>query len=301
MASLRSILVAGRSGQLAHCLCDAGEAHGLSIVSVGRPELDLEHRDLVEAGVRAHRPAAIVNAAAYTAVDKAEHEPDRAFAVNRDGPGYLAAAARQAQVPFIHVSTDYVFDGEKPSAYAEEDPTGPMSVYGRSKLAGEHAVLEACPDAIILRTSWIYSPYGSNFLKTMLRLARSQPIVRVVNDQRGAPTAAADLAQAILQITTQALAGHPARGIYHATNRGPTTWHGFAEAIFASLERRGAAVPQLQPITTAEYPTPARRPANSLLDCSKLSATFGLSLPHWSRSLERCLDHLVDRKQEFAV
>jgi dTDP-4-dehydrorhamnose reductase len=203
-------------------------------------------------------------------------------------------------VPFIHVSTDYVFDGRKDGAYVEEDAASPLGVYGRSKLEGESAVRAACPAGVILRTSWVYSPFGQNFVTTMLRLAETREKVQVVDDQHGAPTAAFDLADAILDLV-EALAAardREAGGIYHLAAAGETTWHGFAAAIFAGWARRGRRVPALEAITTAQYPTAARRPANSRLDCSKAARAFGLRLPPWRSSLERCLDELALARAE---
>jgi dTDP-4-dehydrorhamnose reductase len=223
-------------------------------------------------------PSAIVNAAAYTAVDRAEAEPERAFAVNCDGAVLLAAGAARRGIPFIQISTDYVFDGSKRSPYREDDVPAPQNVYGSSKLAGEIAVLKACPGAAVIRTSWVYSPYGNNFVRTMLRLSDEQPVVRIVEDQRGTPTSAADLAVAILAIVEQLRSanGSDEAGIYHLAGDGETSWHGFATAVFASLARRGRRVPTLQAITTAEYPTPARRPKNSCLDSSRAERVFGV-------------------------
>jgi dTDP-4-dehydrorhamnose reductase len=203
-------------------------------------------------------------------------------------------------VPFIHVSTDYVFDGRKDEPYREEDAPFPLGAYGRSKLEGEAAVRAACPAAVILRTSWVYSPFGQNFVTTMLRLAETRDTVRVVDDQHGAPTAAADLADAILDLIdrlTEA-GGRHLGGVYHLTPAGETTWHGFAAAIFAGWARRGRRVPALEAITTAQYPTAARRPANSRLDCNKIARVFGLRLPPWQSSLERCLDEIAEARAE---
>jgi dTDP-4-dehydrorhamnose reductase len=236
-----------------------------------------------------------VNAAAYTFVDGAESEPDRAFGVNRDGAARLAAAAAKLEIPFIHVSTDYVFDGCKASPYREDDVVSPLSIYGRSKLEGEIAVRNAYPDSLVIRTSWIFSPFGQNFVKTMLNLAETRDVVRVVDDQRGAPTAARDLAGAILAILEQTVGNQDSSraGVYHLASAGETTWYGFAAAIYAGWARRGRHVPALKPITTVDYPTPARRPANSRLDCSKIERIFGIRLPLWHQSLERCLDELA--------
>jgi dTDP-4-dehydrorhamnose reductase len=291
------ILVAGKTGQLARCIADEARRRAIALVTLGRPELDLAQPDMAARTVARHAPRAIVNAAAYTAVDKAEAEPALAMAVNRDGAGALATAAAKLGVPFIHVSTDYVFDGRKDAPYREDDAPCPLGAYGRSKLEGEAAVRAACPAGVILRTSWVYGPFGQNFVATMLRLAATREKVQVVADQHGAPTAAPDLAGAILDLAERLSAprtdDRDTGGIYHLAGAGATTWHGFAAAIFAGWARRGHRVPMLEPITTAQYPTPARRPANSRLDCSKIARVFGLRLPPWQSSLERCLDELA--------
>lgn len=296
------ILVAGRTGQLARCLADEARRRGVALLTLGRPELDLTQPELAARIVARHAPRVIVNAAAYTAVDKAEAEPNLAMAVNRDGAGALAAAAAGLGVPFIHVSSDYVFDGRKEAPYREEDAPCPLGAYGRSKLEGETAVRDACPGGVILRTSWVYSPFGQNFVRTMLRLAATREKVQVVDDQHGAPTAAPDLAAAILELAERLSAprtnDRDTGGIYHLAAAGETTWHGFAAAVFAGWARRGHRVPMLEPITTAQYPTPARRPANSRLDCNKLARVFGLRLPTWQSSLERCLDELASAPAE---
>jgi dTDP-4-dehydrorhamnose reductase len=298
----RPILVAGKSGQLARCLLDSTVLHNVPIVAVGRPELDLESGEGIDRVMAAVGPSAIVNAAAYTAVDRAEAESERAFAVNCDGAALLAAGAARRGIPFIQISTDYVFDGSKRSPYREDDVPAPQNVYGSSKLAGEIAVLKACPGAAVIRTSWVYSPYGNNFVRTMLRLSDEQPVVRIVEDQRGTPTSAADLAVAILAIAEQLRSanGSDDAGIYHLAGDGETSWHGFATAVFASLARRGRRVPTLQAITTAEYPTPTRRPKNSCLDSSKAERIFGVRLPPWRSSLEECLDQLEIPKELHA-
>lgn len=300
--SRQPILVAGKTGQLARCLAQEARRRGSALVALGRPELDLSRPELVGAAVAAQAPRAIVNAAAYTAVDRAEAEVALAMVVNRDGAGALAAAAARLGVPFIHVSTDYVFDGRKDAPYREEDAPCPLGAYGRSKLEGEVAVGAACPAAVILRTSWVYSPFGQNFVTTMLRLAATRETVQVVDDQHGAPTAAPDLAAAILdlaeRLTAQQGADRTAGDIYHLTAAGETTWCGFAGAIFAGWARRGHRVPVLAPITTAQYPTAAQRPANSRLDCSRIARVFGLRLPPWQDSLERCLDEFALARAE---
>lgn len=291
----RPILVVGKSGQLAHCLRDAATRRNVWLATVGRPNLDLNNSAGIDDLVAAIAPSAIINAAGYTAVDRAEAEPECAFMINRDGVARLASVARKQAIPLIHVSTDYVFGGDKLSPYREGDIPAPLNAYGRSKREGEVAVLDAYPRAVVIRTSWLYSPYGQNFVRVMLRLAATQTNVRVVNDQRGTPTSASDLADGLLDIVKQLGAdrGGGTAGIFHLAGQGETTWHGFAEAIFASLARRGQPVPRLQDIPTSEYPTPARRPQNSRLDCSKAARVFGVRLAPWRASLERCLDRLA--------
>jgi dTDP-4-dehydrorhamnose reductase len=296
------ILVAGKTGQLARCLSEEARRRGVALVTLGRPELDLTQPELAARIVANHAPRVIVNDAAYTAVDKAEAEPTLAMVVNRDGAGALAAAAARLGVPFIHVSTDYVFDGRKDAPYREEDTPCPLGAYGRSKLEGEAAVRAACPGSVILRTSWVYSPFGQNFVTTMLRLAATREKVQVVDDQHGAPTDAPDLAGAILDVAERLIAlrtnDRETGGVYHLAAAGETTWYGFAEAIFAGWTRPGHRAPVLEPITAAQYPTAARRPGNSRLDCSKIARVFRLRLPAWQSSLERCLDELASAQAE---
>jgi dTDP-4-dehydrorhamnose reductase len=296
MQNAPAILVAGKTGQLARAITVLAEERKLPLFALGPPELDLGNVESVDQITVAKSPQAIVNAAAYTLVDKAESEPDLAFKINCDGAAHLARAAARLRIPFIHVSTDYVFDGTKTTAYQEDDSPSPLSAYGRSKRAGEVAVLDAHPGAIIIRTSWIYSPYGQNFVKTMLRLAETRECVRVVDDQHGAPTSAQDLAEAILEILKQieSTKVKSTGGIYHITAAGETTWYGFAAEIFAGwAKRKNIRIPILEPISTADYPTPARRPANSRLDCSKAAQIFGIHLPRWQQSLEICLGALA--------
>jgi dTDP-4-dehydrorhamnose reductase len=232
-----------------------------------------------------------------TAVDAAEAEPERAFGGNCGGAALLADTAARHGIPFIQVSTDYVFDGSKRAPYREDDVPAPL--YGASKLASETAVLKACPVAAVIRTSWVYSPYGNNFVRTMLRLSDKQPVVKIVEDQRGTPTSTADLAAAILAIVERLRSPDDCdhAGIYHLAGEGETSWYGFAAAIFISLARRERRVARLQAITTAEYPTPARRSKNSCLESSKAKRVFGIRLPPWRSSLEECLDQLEMAKE----
>lgn len=285
------IAVTGRNGQVVQSLVERGQdtdGRGHVIVPLGRPDFDLADVSTVRAALVAARPDAIVSAAAYTAVDKAETESDAAYAVNATGAGAVAEAAAALGVPLVHLSTDFVFDGAKPGLYFESDPTGPLGVYGASKLAGEQAVLAAHADSAILRTAWVYSPFGANFLKTMLRLAADRDELGVVADQLGNPTSALDIADTVLRVVER-LKDDPAadlRGVFHMTSSGGTSWAGFAEAIFAASARHGGPSARVRHIPTTEYPTPARRPANSHLDCTKLAETYGVDLGHWTQAVD---------------
>jgi dTDP-4-dehydrorhamnose reductase len=292
------IVVTGRQGQVARALSEAGTALGVEVITLGRPELDLAEPETIEPVLRAASPDAVVNAAAYTAVDQAEREPEIASKINKAGAGAVAAAAKALRVPIIHLSTDYVFDGAKTSAYVEDDPVAPTSAYGASKLAGEQAVVAANCDLVILRTAWVYAPYGKNFVRTMLALAETREEVRVVADQCGCPTYAPDIADAIIRIAYNLLKDRSdprMRGIFHLAGTGETTWAGLADAIFEYLVGSGRRRPTLIPIPSAEYRTPARRPANSRLNCAKLASIHGIKLPHWQDSLARCLERLMSR------
>ena len=285
------LLVTGRAGQVVTALAErAGD--GLEVIALGRPELDLAAPDDLASLFAPHRPDAIVNAAAYTAVDQAEKEPDLALAVNGAGAGAVALAARTLGVPVVQISTDYVFDGTKPVPYVETDPVGPVGAYGRSKLAGEQAVAAATDDHAILRTAWVYAAEGKNFVRTMLRLASGRDEVAVVADQRGCPSYAPDLAEAIVRVA-EGLVAHPERrdlrGVFHMSGAGETDWAGFATEIFALSKAHGGPAAAVRRITTADYPTPARRPANSRLDCAKLRAVYGIPMPDWREALTRCM------------
>jgi dTDP-4-dehydrorhamnose reductase len=285
------VLVTGKEGQVARSLAALASPQ-LEFVTLGRPDLDITDVSSVTRAIERVGPAVIVNPAAYTAVDKAESESEAAFAVNRDGARNVAAAAAAADLPVIHFSTDYVFAGDKQDPYVETDPTGPTGVYGSSKLAGELAVAEANPAHVILRTAWVYSPYGANFVKTMLRLAADRDGLRVVGDQHGTPTYAPDIAEAVAVVARRLVEAPQARdwrGVFHMVATGETSWAGFAEAIFAESARRGGPTAAVEPITTADYPTPARRPANSRLDTRKFVSVFGHALPDWQDGVRRCL------------
>lgn len=284
----RPILVTGGTGQLASALARAEGVH-----HAGRPELDFDRPETVEREFRAVGPRVVVNAAAYTAVDAAENDAEAAYRANRDGPAMLARLCAQADVPLIHISTDYVFDGTKPEPYVETDPVAPQSVYGASKLAGEEAVLGSGARSMVLRTAWVYAATGKNFVRTMLNAGKTRDRLTVVADQHGCPTAAEDLADAILAIIVrlEQTGWKPGYGgIFHAAGSGATTWHGFAAAIFEEAARHGANVPLVVPVATTDWPTPAKRPANSRLDCAKLEAVFGVRLPEWRPNLGRTVD-----------
>lgn len=286
------ILVAGGAGQLASALAELG---GGGVIRVGRPAFDFDRPDSLDATLEAHAPALVVNAAAWTDVDGAEQDPQAAARANAGGPARLARLCARRGVPLIHVSTDYVFDGMKGAPYTEQDAPNPTGVYGRTKLAGEQAALAAWDRVTVLRTSWIYSPGGKNFVRTMLAAAGRGVPLRVVADQRGCPTSAADLAAAILQVAEQALAGwRPGyRGVFHAAGAGDTTWHGFALAVFEAASRHGRPMPEVTPIATADWPTPARRPPDSRLDCTRLAQVFGARLPPWRDGVERAVAALL--------
>lgn len=282
------ILLTGSSGQVGSALAQRLAAQGVAYKAVGRPDFDFEAAETIKACFEQVQPTLVINAAAYTDVDKAESQPEAAFACNHLGPFALARLCEAVDIPFLHISTDYVFDGQKGAPYVETDPTNPIGVYGASKRDGEDAVLATQAKAIILRTSWVYSDHGRNFAKTMLMAGRKMPVLRVVADQRGSPTSAGDLADAILVIIEQInkTGWQPDyHGIFHATSLGETTWYGFACAIFEQAAKQGYHPPQVQPITTAEWPTPTRRPADSRLDCTKLKRVFGVSLPEWQNGI----------------
>ena len=289
-------VVTGREGQVVRSLVERGSSAGHEIIALGRPELDLTgDPDAIVSAIKSARPDIVVSAAAYTAVDKAESEPDLAFLVNEGGARAVARAASELRVPLIHLSTDYVFDGSKASPYVEDDATAPTGVYGASKLAGEQAVLAEHGDSAILRTAWVYSPFGANFVRTMLRLARDRDEVAVVADQRGNPTSGLDNADGVLAVAANLVAGdNPAqRGIFHLAGEGEANWAEFAEAIFAASAQAGGPTAEVNPITTADYATPAKRPANSRLDTAKLAKVHGVRLPLWRTSVNEVVGRLL--------
>jgi dTDP-4-dehydrorhamnose reductase len=296
----RRIFVVGEHGQVAQALGRECTMRGHVVRLAGRATADLADPAAISAAVADFQPELVVNAAAYTAVDKAEDEADQAFLLNRDGAANVAAVAASVHTPLIHISTDYVFDGRKTSPYVETDAPNPIGVYGASKLAGEAAIAGVGKDYVILRTSWVCSPTGSNFVKTMLRLASQRDEIGVIDDQWGAPTFAADLAKAIVSIGEALLTvsdRSKLTGVYHAAGSGETTWYRFAQAIMKGSAAKSGPSCRVRPITTQEYPTRAKRPANSRLDCSKLARVFGISLPAWEASLDNCLHQLINTPQ----
>jgi dTDP-4-dehydrorhamnose reductase len=290
------LLVIGAQGQLARCLFEAGKTTDFDVVGVGRLEIDLLDVESVLRVVRQVAPRLVINAAAYTAVDRAESEPATAFAINAEAPGHIAKACAHNHTPLIHISTDYVFDGTNQQPYCEEDEVAPLGVYGRSKFEGERRVAEAWAQHMIVRTAWIYSPFGNNFAKTMLKLARNRAELSVVDDQVGNPTYGPQLATAILSAGDKLVRSADTSaqwGTYHLAGAGATSWFNFAREIFIQSMRLGGPVVKLHPITTREYSTPAKRPLNSTLDSSKFSRAFGISLPHWRSGVAECVARLL--------
>ena len=294
-ARIIRVAVTGREGQVVRALMERGPAAMADVVPLGRPALDLADPAGLLDAFRSEMPDVIVNAAAYTGVDKAESESEQAWAINAAGAKAVAEAAAALGVPVIQISTDYVFDGTLDRPYREEDLTAPLGIYGQSKRAGEEAVAAATLNHAILRTAWVYSPFGANFVKTMLRVAAGRDELTVVADQRGCPTSALDMADAILRVARNLVERPDAdlRGTFHMSGTGETSWADFAKAIFAASAAAGGPSARVKPITTAEYPTPARRPANSRLDCAKLERVHGVALPAWQGAVERCVTRLI--------
>jgi dTDP-4-dehydrorhamnose reductase len=288
------LLISGWQGQVAQALGEAAARRSdIAALAIGRPALDLVKLPTVLRTLSDARPDVVINTAAYTQVDEAETEVDAAFALNRDGAARIAKAASERGIPIIHLSTDYVFDGFKPTPYVENDPTGPRSVYGRSKLEGELAVMAANPRHLIVRTAWVHSPFGQNFVRTMLRLAGDRASVRVVGDQAGSPTSAEHLATVLLDLAARLAKGEGPCGVLHAAGRGEATWAEVAREVFVQSAKLGGPVAAVEPITSAEYPTKAERPRNSRLDNSRLEAELGLRLPDWREGVGASVRRLL--------
>lgn len=288
------ILVTGAGGQLAYDLIPRLDPAGFSVLGLDSTGLDITDREKVLKAVGEARPGFIINCAAYTKVDLAEKERERAFAVNRNGAANLAAAAKEAGAPLIHVSTDFVFDGSKSTPYREDDRANPLCAYGESKLAGEEEVIKALGEHIIIRASWLYGAHGNNFVKTIIRHASERDSLRVVYDQAGGPTWTVDLCGAIIEVLNALKNGGKAYGVYHYSDEGVASWYDFAEEIVeAAKEKTRIRCKKIEPIRSEEYPTPARRPAYSVMDKRKIKETFGVDIPHWRRSLRRMIGGLA--------
>ncbi|MCB1479963.1 MAG: dTDP-4-dehydrorhamnose reductase [Rhodobiaceae bacterium] len=295
------LLTTGGGGQLGRSIASVvADRKTVEAVFPDRAELDISDSAAIAAAIDRYAPDAVINCAAYTAVDNAEDNEAEAFAINAAAAGSLAAACAHAAVPLIHISTDYVFDGAKTAPYSESDPTCPVSVYGRSKLEGERRVAAAAPRHVILRTAWVHSEYGANFVKTMLRLAADRDTVSVVADQYGSPTYAPHLAAAIVALAHR-ISDDPGTvpwGVFHAAGRGETNWAGLAREIFARAREHSMPAAAVTDIMTGDYPTKAARPANSRLDCGALEAAFGVRLPHWKDGVRECVRALAGGPDE---
>ncbi|MBM6579606.1 dTDP-4-dehydrorhamnose reductase [Microvirga sp. BT689] len=298
------IIVIGKEGQVARSLAERARAHGAQAVLVGRPKLDLADPSGIEDALIETGGDVIVNAAAYTAVDQAEAAPELAEAINGIGAGVVAGTAAAMNVPLIHLSTDYVFDGTADHPYREDDPVAPLGAYGASKLLGEEAVAAEAENYAILRTAWIYSPFGKNFVKTMLRLAGDRDEIGVVADQFGSPTSALDIADGIIAVSRNLLEkpeDRNLRGLFHMAGTGFASWAEFATEIFALSARFGGPSARVRLIASADYPTPAKRPANSRLDCTKLKERHDVVLPPWRTSLEPCVKRLIEETRKEVI
>ncbi len=287
------ILVFGAAGQLGREVMALAKARAIEAAGCNRASADITDFASVTTAILAVKPRLVLNAAAYTAVDKAESEPKAAYAANALGAETIARAAALQQVPVIQISTDYVFDGTKIGAYVETDPVAPLGAYGKTKAAGEVMVRQANPRHFILRTAWVYGSYGSNFLKTILRLSAEREELRIVADQHGCPTATQDIAEAILAIDRAVANGTEAPGTYHFAGYGVTTWHGFASAIVDAQAQATGRRPKVSPIATADFPTPARRPANSELDSSLFASVFGYRARDWQTRARETVEMLL--------
>lgn len=296
------ILVTGSNGQLGSDLAPRLEAAGFSVAAFSSKALDITAREKVLGAIEEARPRLIINSAAYTKVDLAETEKDRAYGANRDGAANMADAAAKVKAALIHISTDFVFDGSRPLPYKETDTVNPLSVYGESKLRGEEEIRKRLKKHIIVRTSWLYGAQGNNFVKTILRLASERDKLRVVYDQAGSPTWTGDLADALVKIAASIATGAENYGVYHYSNEGVASWYDFAEEIVEEGRRLGFPVKcrAVEPILSEEYPTPARRPPYSVFDKNKIKATFGITIPHWRVSLGKMLMEMNELRGEEA-
>jgi dTDP-4-dehydrorhamnose reductase len=291
------VVVTGRQGQLARALAEVGAKKGVDAVLVGRPELDLERPESIAPALAALAPDIIVNAAAYTAVDHAESEPERALAINAGGARAVAEAAKRFEVPLIHISTDYVFDGSAARPYEEDDPPRPIGAYGSSKLEGEKAVRETLSDSVVLRTAWLYSPFGGNFVRTMLRLAATKDEIAVVDDQIGSPTSAENLADSVFAIARNLLADRKnlsLRGVFHAADKGEASWAELANAVFTCSRAFKGPYARVRAIPSSQYLRDAKRPANSRLATAKLRRVHGIEPRPWREAVERCVLRLLE-------
>ncbi|MGA0563456.1 dTDP-4-dehydrorhamnose reductase [Ancylobacter sp. VNQ12] len=288
-----SLLLLGAGGQVGREIAALAHARGTSLIALDRAGADITDAASIERAIAAHKPDVVINAAAYTAVDRAESEPELAYRINAEAPGLIAASCARHGAALIHISTDYVFDGSKRGAYVESDPVAPLGVYGASKEAGERAVRERLDRHVIARTSWVYGVHGANFLKTMLRLAATRDRLTVVADQKGCPTAARDIAEGLTVAAAALQAGKPVAGTYHLAGSGVMTWHGFARAIVERAAIHTGRPVEVAAITTADYPTPARRPANSQLSSELFAATFGFRAAPWQQRAAEVVDALL--------
>lgn len=288
------VLVTGCNGQVGHCLVEQLQGKA-EVLAVDAQELDITQQQAVNDVVNKFTPDVIINAAAHTAVDRAETEQELSYKVNCDGPKYLAQAAQSIGASILHISTDYVFEGNKDGLYNEDDVTNPQGVYGASKLAGEQAVIQACEKHIILRTAWVFGQHGNNFVKTMLRLGQERDSLSIVGDQFGGPTYAADIAAALIYIAQQTHAGKNAWGVYHFSGMPHVNWYQFADVIFTKAVEQNILekAPTLTSISTLQYPTPAKRPTNSKLDCHKIKNIFGIKPSYWQCALNEIKEYQV--------
>ncbi|MEZ2894028.1 dTDP-4-dehydrorhamnose reductase [Providencia rettgeri] len=283
-----NVLITGSQGQLGHCLVDLlSKCSEINVAAYNKKQLDVTNELQVKQLLNEFKPDVIINAAAYTSVDQSESNIKTCYAINRDGPRYLAKIAKELDSLLIHISTDYVFDGEKNEPYVETDIPNPLNVYGQSKLAGEIAVMEHCSRYIIIRTSWVFGEHGNNFVKTMLHLSKNRPKINIIGDQVGGPTYVRDIAKAIIAIIGK-FSSSNLSGIYHFAGEPYVSWYQFAEVIFQTAKRYGclSEKPTINKITTIDYPLPAKRPANSRLNCLKINTVFGINPSNWNLALQ---------------